>query len=255
MRDEYEAIEAANFSTLKELARSPAHYQAALKSPREATDAMDLGTAFHLLTLEPEKESASIAVWDEGVRRGKAWDAFKDKHAGKLLLTRDNYETAASMAKSVLASPQARKYLGGGRAEVTLQFEIDGVKCKGRADYLSSALLDLKSTRDGGIEGFGRQMFTGKVHCQMAMYRLGVRAMGADLPVRLVAVENFFPFTCQVYRLTEAQLEQGEAEVRAWIATLKHCRAVYGEKPWPGYWPEEADLQFPRWANPEEVYL
>ena len=169
-REQYEAIDAVNFSTLKEFARSPAHYKAALQSPRESTDAMDLGSAFHLLALEPEREGELLAVWDEGTRRGKAWDAFKEKHAGKLLLTRDAYETAKAMAASVRSSPQAKPYLHGGQAEVTLQWEEQGLKCKGRVDYLTPThLVDLKGTRCGAVEAFGKQMYDAKTAAQTSM--------------------------------------------------------------------------------------
>lgn len=247
-RDEYEQIDAVNFSTLKEFARSAAHYKAALQSPRESTDAMDLGSAFHLLALEPEREGERLAVWDEGVRRGKAWDAFKEKHAGKLLLTRDAYETAKAMAASVRSSPQAKPYLVGGQAEVTLRWEEQGIKCKGRCDYVTPThLVDLKGTRSGAVEAFGRQMYDAKTHAQMAFYLSGLKPKA--LSPALIATENVFPYVTQVYTLTSAQLEQGAADYTAWLLTLKQCRATNS---WPGYWPSETELVFPKWATPEE---
>lgn len=248
-REQYEAIDAINFSTLREFSRSPAHYAAALRVKKDATDAMDLGSAFHLLALEPEREGERLVVWEEGTRRGKAWDAFKEKHAGKLILKRDDYETAKAMAQSVHNSPQARKYLTGGRAEVTLQWEEAGFKLKGRVDYLGAAQVDLKATRSAAVEPFGRQMFDAKVHAQMAMYRTGIKAI---LPVVLIATDNTFPFLTQAYRVTEQQLEQGAAEYRAWLATLAHCRKT---NQWPGYWESECDLKFPKWATEPEVYF
>lgn len=251
-REQYDAIDALHFSTLKEFARSPAHYKAALMAQREATDAMELGTAFHLLALEPEREGERLAVWDEGTRRGKAWDAFKEKHAGKVLLTRDNYETAQAMAKSVRASPMAKPYLVGGKAEVTLQWEEQGFKCKGRVDYLSTVAVDLKSTRCAAVEAFGRQMWDSKAAAQLAFYRAGILAQtGLMVPGVLIATENSFPFVTQVYRLTEWQLEQGATEYRAWLSTLKHCEET---KTWPGYATGETELVFPRWAIPEEAF-
>jgi hypothetical protein len=250
-REQYDALEAENFSTLKELARSPAHYKAAKLLQREATDAMDIGTAFHLLSLEPEREEERLAIWDEGTRRGKAWESFCEKHAGKTILKRDDYETAKAMSLSVRSSPMAKPYLVGGKAEVTLQWEEQGFKCKGRVDYLSHAIVDLKSTRSAAVVAFGKQMFDALVHAQLAFYRSGVKATGAILPCVLIATENTFPYVTQVYRLTEAQLEQGASEYSAWLATLKHCNAT---QTFPGYWPEETDLQFPKWAQPEEIY-
>jgi hypothetical protein len=264
-RAEYEAIDAVHFSTLKEFARSPAHYKAALQSPKEATDAMEIGTAYHLLALEPERVSERIAVWRGETRKGPEWNDFCDERlgrtfklvadavrgfaaAGKVLLSAEDFETAKAMAASVRASPQAKPYLATGMAEVTLQWEEQGIKCKGRADFVGSALVDLKSTRSAAMEPFGKQMWDARVHAQLAFYRSG---LGKPLPCVLIATENVFPYVTQVYRLTEAQLEQGRGEYSAWLATLKQCEAT---KHYPGYWPTETELVFPKWTNPEVIY-
>lgn len=248
-RETYDALPGENFSRLKFLSKSPASYRAAMKTPPEATDAMTLGAVAHLATLEPETLTERVAVWADGTRRGKSWDSFEAANAGKLIVKTDDYEKAMAMARAIRASPMAAPYVTGGKAEVSVQWEEMGVQLKGRIDYLTpSCVVDVKFTRDASPEAFGRQMFASLVHAQLAMYRAGE---GHSLPCALVACENTGTNIVQVYRLTEEHLEQGTKEYRAWLATLRACQT---SGLWPGYWTEPMDLQFPRWANPEENY-
>lgn len=93
---EYYANEGINISTLKAMRRSPLHYLEALANSRIATRPMNVGTATHVLTFEPERFDDAIAVWrgdtrpyvvwDGGDRRGKEWAAFKAAHPDELIL-------------------------------------------------------------------------------------------------------------------------------------------------------------------------
>ncbi|HTQ44502.1 MAG TPA: hypothetical protein VMI75_17190, partial [Polyangiaceae bacterium] len=58
-----------HFSALRCMSKSPAHYRAAVLSPREPTYAMRLGTAIHAVVLEQPY------VVHDGTRRGKQWEA------------------------------------------------------------------------------------------------------------------------------------------------------------------------------------
>ena len=58
----YSQIEAMNWSRLKVIDKSPLAFQWALRHPREETEAMAFGTAFHLALLEPELFQESYVV-------------------------------------------------------------------------------------------------------------------------------------------------------------------------------------------------
>lgn len=68
--------------------------------------AFDVGTAFHTAILEPEKIESEVAVFT-GIRRGKEWEAFKEIHAGKAIITASENETAEGLIKAVRNSPIA----------------------------------------------------------------------------------------------------------------------------------------------------
>jgi hypothetical protein len=259
-RAEYEALDGENFSALREIEAAPLKYKLAKQAPREATDAMDLGTVAHIATTQPESLKERVAVWAEGVRRGKAWEQFESlaKHDGKIILRAEDYERALSMAHAVRSSPQAKPYLVGGVAEQPMQWELKDpvlgfvTKCKGIPDYETDThIVDLKFVRSSAIEAFGRQMFDSRAHAQLAFYRAGRRVLsGVTKQCVLIACENTGSNIVQVYRLTEEQLTQGEGLFSAWLATLHQCKQT---NVWGGYWPTETDLVFPKWSREEEI--
>ena len=61
-RAQYDALVAVNWSSLKHLGRSPAHYQAALKQTFADTDTLRIGRAFHVAALEPQRAESLYAV-------------------------------------------------------------------------------------------------------------------------------------------------------------------------------------------------
>lgn len=82
---EYHAnIDAIGHSSLVKVLRSPAHFQQEMLHRKE-TDAMALGTAFHMALLEPERFEAEYAVMDE------------EKLKGTLVLMEDYKKAAAEL--------------------------------------------------------------------------------------------------------------------------------------------------------------
>jgi hypothetical protein len=71
--------------------------------PREDLPAFDIGTYFHTLVLEPHLIEEECAVYD-GVRRGKNWDAFKEVHKGKAIVSVKQKEQATKLAEAALNS-------------------------------------------------------------------------------------------------------------------------------------------------------
>lgn len=259
-RDEYDVLERVNFSTLKHMAKSAAHYRQAITEPAGDTDPKRLGRATHLAAFEPEKFRATVAKWEGAVRRGKEWEAFKAKNEGRELLTADAFDQCIAIQKAVRAEPLARPYISQGRGEVTIAWTFAttdrgannySIECKGRIDFdAKDAIVDLKTTRDASPDGFGRQVWGLKYHAQAAWYVDGYkRATGIRKPYVLVAVESTAPYVVQVYRVPERHLELGREEYREWLDRLAICRET---STWPGYADCELELELPRWAEPDD---
>lgn len=260
-RAQYDSLEGrTNWSLLRNIVRSPAHYRHAVTAVHEDSDAMRLGRAVHLAVLEPERFRASIAVWEEGPRRGKAWDAFCVEHRGVEILRQADYETCIAMQAAARADAVAARYLSGGQSEVSVLWAHStpaqgalpafNVDCKARPDFVAEcgALVDLKTSKDASPDAFGRSAFNLHYHAQAAWYVDGYEAAtGIRLPFVLVTVEAGAPHVVTVYRVGEDILQLGRAEYRAALERLNQCRT---DARWPGYAlpGQELELTLPRWA-------
>lgn len=260
-RREYDRVERVNFSTLKWMDRSAAHYHHVLTTPSEDTDPKRLGRVVHLAAFEPERFRNAVAVWDGGARRGKDWTAFCERNQDRELLTEAQYETCLDIQRAVRADARAMKYVTGGQGEVSLLWtRVVGeganrysFECKGRIDFdAQDAIVDLKTTKCASPKdyAFARQVVSLGYDAQAAWYSDGYEAAtGIRKPYVIVAVDNTAPFKLVVYRVPERVLARGREKYSRWLDTLGWCRE---HSQWPGYSEIELDLELPPWAMPLE---
>lgn len=260
--EDYRAIKALNISRLKELKRSPLHYRYLLDHPR-ITEPLTLGTAAHCAVLEPERFERQFAVWNRRSektgnlcpRNGQFWEAFLAEHPGKTVLTEDEASLALSIGAAVRADPCAARYLEAGEPEVTMQWEMHGRACKGRADWITHlegkpVIVGLKTTRDCRLFAFGSQAAKLGYPMQWAWYLAGYQAIRGVLPQLMeIVVESAAPHAVTVYRIPEDIVLQGEEEYLALLALLQRCEA---SDEWPGPATEEQVLTLPSWAYPAQ---
>lgn len=96
--------------------------------PRTHSPVFDIGTYFHTMVLEPEKINIECAVY-KGVRSGAKWEAFKEKNAGKAIITdtgTKNSELIKAMncVNAIHKSPIAMAYIRLGQPEVSAFIEL-----------------------------------------------------------------------------------------------------------------------------------
>lgn len=261
-REAYDLLPGVNWSTLKHMGKSPAHYLHAIQNrSTDDTDARQRGRIVHLAVFEPERFASDVAVWSER-RAGKEYAAFLDRNEGKEVVTPRMMEHALAIAKAARTNPMAAKYLAGGLSEHTIQWthtppvlpHLDSwsFDCKGRVDFVaeSGAIVDLKGTRDASPTGFGREVMRYEYHAQAAFYVDGYEKMtGVRLPFVFVAVESTAPQVVQVYRVPDEVLELGRERYESLLAQLHVCRS---ENRWPGYAESEMELVLPPWALPSD---
>jgi hypothetical protein len=260
-REDYERLaNRVNWSTLKYLKRSPAHYRAfTLERERADTDALRLGRASHVATLEPERFLATHAIWDGGRRFGKDWDKFVSQNSGLEILTESQYQDAKAIADAVRNDVHAGPLIRQGSAEVTMLWThsqaangVPGfeIPCKGRLDFgaRAGAIVDLKTCRDASPDGFGRAAFQLDYLGQAAFYVDGhaIAGSGEHLPYFIIAVEKEEPHVVQVYTVPERLLDMGRQVYRSLLARLWECRQ---RSEWPGYGNGPMELQLPRWMQ------
>lgn len=258
-RDVYDTIKGLSISRLKELRRSPMHYQHALAQPR-VSSALTLGTATHVAVLEPERFVHDFAIWNRktesgraGPRNGKWWDAFQLEHKGRTILTEDEGDAAQAIAKAVRFDETANQYLALGDPEVTMQWEIDGRQCRGRVDWLTTVegeryLVGLKTTRDCRHFAFGSQAAKLDYALQWAWYLDGYEAITGKTPRLIeIVVENTAPYAVATYRIENDILLQGRDNYRELLKILAECEE---KDEWPGPVVGEQILTLPSWYYP-----
>ena len=259
--DEYRAIDALNISRLKELARSPRHYQHALHNPKTSKP-LSLGIAAHCATLEPKRFLDEFTAWTRRSektgnlcpRTGQYWDEFIALNSGKTIITEDEYTTSRLIATAVRNDPVALPYLTGGDPEVVMTWEYASRTCKGRVDWLTRidgqlTIVGLKTARDCRPFPFGAQAAKLGYHLQWAWYRDGYlhampKVYEAPHMVEIV-VESAPPYAVVVYAIPEDVLLQGREEYDRLLVALAECEAANA---WPGPFTEVQALSLPTWA-------
>jgi len=245
---DYQQIKAVNWSTLREMRRSPLHYRHRLAHAIPDAPRLALGRAIHTAVLEPELFASGYAVYTGGRRAGKDWDAFEAANADKTVLKIDEYANVIAVRDAVLAHPVAMQHLSGGAAEQTLRWTDPdfGIECKARPDYIGASIVDLKSTKDAGVREFGRTAARFGYHCQLQFYRRGARAvLGRALDMVLVAVEAEAPHDVAVYRISGDEMYAADEEINRLLDRVAQCRR---DNRWPGAHEAEQDLAMPEWA-------
>jgi len=248
--DDYCAIDAVNWSTLKHMCKSAKHYRHRLEHPIADTARLILGRAIHTAVLEPDAFPLRYVVFDGSRRAGKMFDEFAEANEGRTILKRDEYDTALAIRDAVRDHDAAASLLYG-QSEVTVTWTDagTGICCKGRVDHVNTdgVLVDLKTTASVDPFEFERTSAKMLYHAQLAFYARGLGLMDditySSAP-RIIAVEAEPPHDVVVFRVTEDALIEGDRLVSELLHKVATCRET-GR--WPGRFSAEQDLTLPPW--------
>jgi hypothetical protein len=230
-------MDPVRYSRLKQMAKSPAHYLAAVT---EETTSMARGSAVDALLLGTQR----VICFPGKVRAGKDWERFQLDNADALVLTRKELDRALAMAAAVRSSKPAMRALDG--AHMTeIAWSFLGRECLSHPDVVGDGFVtDLKTTESADPKRFYWAAQRYHYFGQLAFYDAAVRQSGRGDPQAhfIVAVESLRPHPVTVLRLTPRALEQGQREFRLWFETLLACEAANA---WPGYCESVVDLDVP----------
>lgn len=242
----YAAIPATNWSTLKELQRSPRHYLWRLSTERPDTPAMRLGRAVHCAVLEPRQFARSFVSYD-GTRRGKAWEEFADAHADVDILSVTEMEQCHAIRDAVRSNRDARRLLRKGESEKTITWtdRATRIPCKARVDRVGHGFfVELKTTRSLDPRDFQRTCAALSYHGQLAFYARGLKANRRKTHPVLIAVENEPPYDVVIYEPDEDFLWLGDELAGELLSKLAACRKA---NRWPGRSTGVQALSLPGW--------
>lgn len=238
--------------------KSPAHAKAAHPrlNPylvREDKKAFDLGSCVHSLLLENRAPEDVIYVVEHDSWRTNAAKEAAEYARGQgmiPLLDKDNEDvlTMATAARRQIGEHTASPpLLSEGKAEVTLTFELDGVACRSRIDWLRddfTVIEDLKtSSRSADPHAFSRNLYQHGYDVKASFYRRGVRAItGIDATFRWIVVETAAPYALSVVTPGPDVLALADDKVDKALQIWRQCLKT-GD--WPGYDKRVATAELP----------
>jgi hypothetical protein len=254
--DDYFAWANVSKHQLDSLARSPAHYRAALEQPRKRTPAMIFGAAVHAAILEPNEFAKRYAMAPHLDKRTKVGKMISEDAAadGITLLRADKWFAIQAVRNAIRTHPYASILLNpdDGEAEVSIAWvdEETGVPCRARPDFLNHAhnvCVDLKTAQDASMGVFARACANYTYHLQDAFYLDGLAAVKQPHDKFIfVGAEPEPPYAVACYELADEDVRVGRVRYRHGLAIYQQCLA---SDRWPSYPEEIRVLELPAWAK------
>jgi len=192
--------------------------------------AFDIGTYYHTAVLEPETLDAECAVFLGKMRRGKEWDAFKEEHEGKAIITKSDYAKADRLIQSTLGNTILQNLMEGGEAELSCFTKVQGLDTKVRSDFIDvdrGFIFDLKSTTGNAkdYKSINKKIDDLDYDLSAALYIDAFNTvLGKDVIKDfywVVATKDEEFANCQVYKATKKNLAVGRAKYMKAIEEIK----------------------------------
>ncbi len=275
--DEYRAIKAVNFSTLKAMAVSPLKYRHVVDVGVDDKPHWKLGRVAHTAVLEPFSWAERYIIRPEEVTRettNKRTGEVKTETVkpnkkspelvelqktatatGREIISRADHDKAVAISRAVLLNEMtANIFRQKPLTEVTVQWEFRGVPVKSRIDIVipGVCIIDLKSTCEIEPEPFDASVIKHHYLEQGAFYQdAWFYKTGEMLPFLSIPVESSAPHDVDLVEFDESELDQGRTNYQGWFAKLIECQKT-------GYWPGVNSTKKPRkfkrphWAIPYE---
>jgi len=190
-------------SKLKRILDGIEEFKYFLDNPPESKPAMQLGSAVHLLTLQPHLENQIELKHDGRTTEGK-----NQNDPEKIYLKEEDFEKAHKMAENVRRNTDAAQILSCCESfEESHFFDYRDIPFKCQTDGMGSDfVLDLKTTRCANNEYKIRQeIMNNGYHFQAACYLAGT----GKTDFYIVFVRNEPPYAVFPVKLSQDMLDQG----------------------------------------------
>lgn len=247
----YHGLPRLSASGAKTLLKSPARYRWEREHPAKPTSAMEFGTMFHALVLEPAVFAERYALspgFDRRTKEGKAAaEQWTSDNPGRIAVPSDDWDRVHAMAYAVEQSGGG-DLMTGGKFEEPVLWERDGVPLKAKLDCLTSeAIIDLKTTSADDEDGLQRAAWQFGYHISSAAYVEAAQVLtGKELPKLFVFVSSTAPHDVVIMQAGEDFVARGRA---LWDKAIRTYAACVEFDDWPGLAATcTGKLQPPRWA-------
>lgn len=254
MTANYFEIDALSNSSLSLLKASPAKFYAvyiAKTLKQEETDAMRLGSAVHMLALEPERFSEQYEILEGPINPatkkvyGKDSDKFRkwleEAQAAfkpKKVLIADEFQSSLEIAKAFQNRDEILKIMSADCEKLferffELLYVVEGeeplrIKCKPDCVIPSEGIIiDLKTTQDPNPDSWKWSAEDYGYHRQAAIYLEAMESLyGKRFQFLFGVVRSKAPYEVGVYELSQRSIDRGWSEVTALIEDYKQRKAT-----------------------------
>lgn len=216
-----------SYSSLKEFAKSPAHYIQYLNAKKEPSKEMNFGSLVHCMLLYSQQFTEFFAVAPDVDRRtkdGKAtWEIFVASAGDKIVVTGEDVDTANEIAARIFSNTDAKKAIHS-----CTEFEkewstiINGLPFRGFIDGCADDyVLELKTTSDGNPKTFIKDFHNRMYYMQAALYH---HATGKQL--QYLVVETKSPYNFFLAPISQEYLDYGWSEVQKLTDSFNTCMVL-----------------------------
>ena len=237
IQDYLAKVEYISSHGLMNILRSPFHYKKLLERKKPPSKSMIIGSAFHSLLLEPKVFAEQYAVFckpeaDKTMSSKANKEGFERLKTGnpyKTILIEDDANVIIQMADEVNKVKGAKDLLNlKGNVEESIYLEVDKIKIKIRPDKYTEngALIDVKTTKNAHPDAFRRDCLTYHYDLQLAFYADMLKEVtGTEYKdLFIIAVENNYPYACQVYSCSETGfIDIGRGRYQKAMEIYKEC--------------------------------
>jgi len=258
----YHADPAISRTGIMHFLKSPFNYWANYLNPNKPTPkskpSWKIGTAFHMMVLEPElfentylMKSKPVLLKDVGREKYETYknDLKALESTDYQLIEYEDFITLRNMRVSLLNHEKAWPLIEGATYEQSYfwQDKHSGLMVKSRPDVLhSNMIVDLKTCNDASSHAYQREMLNYHYHTQGAMVRDAIYELTGETinTVINVCVETSYPFNVAIKIIDESALEVGHKKYKQALLDMKAC---FETNTWESYEPEIVSL--PSWAT------
>ena len=242
---DYHSIDALSNSSLSVLKRSPTEFHARFVAKtlrQEETDAMRLGSAVHMLALEPERFDSEYAIvegpinpstgnpYGRDTKKFQIWlDQEMMQQTRKVLLASE-FAESLEVAKAFQSHLYIRAVMASGLEKIyergyEMAYLVEGqdpirIKCKPDCVIPSEGLIiDLKTTSDPHPDVWRWSAEEYGYHRQAAIYLQAMEAYyGKPFRFLFGVVRSRAPYEVGVYELDDDSISRGWSQVESLIA-------------------------------------
>lgn len=211
-----------SYSSLKEFAKSPAHYINYLNKPKKQTPELIFGSALHSLILEPSKfENSFIVSRKFDLRKKEDKEAYEKinleaESLNKTIIQQDMFEEVVNLKEKALKDDVLVDMLSRADVEVRENLEIYGlpfVRIKD-IEIKGEAVVDIKTVQNASLDAIVKDFFNYQYHLQAAIY---------EGSFSFYVIEKNEPFYTGLMPVSEEFLEYGRSQLQRLCIAFNYC--------------------------------